>query len=140
MTIFGPNKIGEYYKPSPKHSRKAKKGKHNTCWLCDKKHEYELFLRASDYYMSPVVYVGNADECRWINDNHKGLYSFDPGFLELSNEGHRLAYFPLPSNPTDPWHGYPCDSTYIGDGLIQYWLDKNLISAMAYRRLMKHLI
>ena len=50
----------------------------------------------------------------------------------------RLAFFPKPKNDSDPWHGYPIDSSELGEKLIEYWHDNQLISDITYVRLSRH--
>ena len=54
--------------------------------------------------------------------------------------GERLAFFPIPPNAQDAWHGYSTNSQYIGDELVEHWYSINVISKGIYRKLLKHIL
>lgn len=45
-----------------------------------------------------------------------------------------------PPNAQDTWHGYPTNSQYIGDELVEHWYSINVISKGIYRKLLKHIL
>src|SRR5579871_184544 len=48
-----------------------------------------------------------SDENDW-NDNDGHYWGHhDSGHTELGTKGERICHFPLPTNLTDAWHGYP---------------------------------
>ena len=73
-----------------------------------------------------------------MNDDGKGLYAIlNQGKNLLGQTGERLAFFPIPPNAQDAWHGYPTNSQYIGDELVEHWYSINVISKGIYRKLFK---
>ena len=128
---FGPTPNGHYYMPMAYHNPTALKRNDKTRWTLTQDQQYEVFEIAD----TPIDDV----PC-WMNDDQSGLYGMLDGcekVLGKDNE-ERLAFFPKPANAIDPWHGYPTDSMKLGDDLIRFWLDKNLISKIIYGRLMRH--
>lgn len=80
------------------------------------------------------------DKTRWVDDA-KGLYAIlNQGKNLLGQTGERLAFFPIPPNAQDAWHGYPTNSQYIGDELVEHWYSINVISKGIYRKLLKHIL
>ena len=139
--IFGPNAQGHVYKPAPYHGCKAKKLKDKTRWIGDANFEFSIFNLADVHTELP--YLNNRDiiDKRWLNDDGQGLYAiFNQGKNLLGQTGERLAFFPIPRNAQDPWHGYPTNSQYIGDELVEHWYSINVISIGIYRKLLKHIL
>jgi hypothetical protein len=135
---FGPNGIGHKYKPMSYHGVKAKKSKDKTRWNHPAYIEYHVF-NIADEHDGSVGEDGIVDR-RWVNDDGEGLYSLVDDCKEILGKDNeeRFAYFRNPMNPTDPWHGYPIDSSKIGDELIEYWHKKKVISDSTYLRLSRH--
>ena len=75
-----------------------------------------------------------------MNDDMSGLYGMLDDCREVlgKDNDERLAFFPVPQNTFDPWHGYPVDSADLGDDLINFWNDQSLISNITYARLLRH--
>lgn len=131
---FGPTPNGHYYQPVSYHNPTARKKDDKNRWILTQSEQYEVFEIAD----TPDTSKGGR-KC-WMNDDGKGLYSMLDGcdyVLGKDNE-ERLAFFPKPSNELDSWHGYPIDSVSIGDDLVEYWKNKQLISEITYRRLLAH--
>lgn len=139
--IFGPNAQGHVYKPAPYHGFKAKNLKDKTRWIGDANFEFSIFNIADVHTELP--YLNNRDiiDKRWLNDDGQGLYAIlNQGKNLLGQTGERLAFFPIPRNAQDPWHGYPTNSQYIGDELVEHWYSINVISIGIYRKLLKHIL
>lgn len=134
---FGPNKSGHKYHPAPYHGCNAKPKKGKTRWDYPSPAEYHVFNFA-DEHTDTQRQDGTFDK-RWLNDDGSGLYSMVDGCKEPLEKGEeRLAFFPKPQNENDPWHGYPIGSEDVGDALIEYWHDENLIDENVYSRLLRH--
>lgn len=117
--------------PMAYHNPTALKRNDKTRWALSQDQQYDVFEIAD----TPIDDV----PC-WMNDDQSGLYGMIDGcekVLGKDNEEH-LAFFPKPTNAIDPWHGYPSDSMDLGDDLIEFWLEKKLISKIVYGRLMRH--
>lgn len=128
---FGPTPNSHYYMPLAYHNPTAIKRSDKTRWALPQDQQYEVFEIAD----TPID-----DVSCWMNDDQSGLFGMIDGcekVLGKDNE-ERLAFFPKPANSIDPWHGYPTDSLDLGDDLIKFWLEKNLISKIIYGRLMRH--
>lgn len=136
--IFGPNKVGDTYKPKKEHWHNAKRKDGKTRWLHDKKTEYYVFNLA-DEHDEHFLDRYNCSDVKWMNDDDSGLYSIvNQGRDKLGENGERLAFFPTPSNPTDPWHGYPVDSLNIKDKLIDHWYKIGIVDRRIYQKLLSH--
>lgn len=135
---FGPNKIGHKYQPLKYHGVKAKKSDDKSRWNHPASAEYHVFNLA-DEHEGKVEKDGISDR-RWVNDDGKGLYSLVDDCREILGKDNeeRFAYFRNPQNDSDPWHGYPIDSSGIGEELIEYWHKKKVISDSTYLRLYRH--
>ena len=139
--IFGPNKLGHIYKPAPYHGYKAKKLKDKTRWIDDANFEYSIFNLADVHTELPYPNNRNVIDKRWLNDDGQGLYAIlNQGKILLGRTGERLAFFPIPRNEQDAWHGYPTNSKYIGDNLAEHWYSIHVISVGIYRKLLKHIL
>lgn len=130
---FGPTPNMHYYMPMPYHNPTAQKRDDKTRWILNQGQQYEVFEIAD----TPDTVE---DVSCWMNDDGSGLYGMLDGceYVLGKDDGERLAFFPKPTNDTDPWHGYPKDSSELGDNLIEYWHKKNLISQITYGRLLRH--
>ena len=129
---FGPTPNNHYYQPVSYHNPTARKRDDKNRWVLTQSEQYEVFEIADTPDSSK-----EGRKC-WMNDDGKGLYSMLDGcdyILGKDNE-ERLAFFPKPANEQDSWHGYPIDSANIGDNLVEYWKNMQLISEITYRRLL----
>ena len=135
--VYGPNNVGDTYKPAPYHGVAAKRKKQKARWAYTSSCEYYVFNLADEHDNS--IDENGIQDKKWMNDDGRGLYSLVDDCKErLGQEGERLAFFPTPVNANDPWHGYPIDSTNVGDNLILHWYRKKVISETTYLRLMRH--
>lgn len=85
-----------------------------------------------------------SDSNDWSDtDGHYWGFGHREGRMILGTQKERLCKFPLPSNPTDPWHGYPVSPLLNGDddappdGFVQDWIDNNVISKTFGRRIQR---
>jgi hypothetical protein len=92
--------------------------------------EYRLFCRA--------------DDKDWFDsDGHYWGFGNYQGKMILGTNKERLCKFPLPSNATDAWHGYPVSPMQEGDKdappdeFIEEWIAKNFISKVFGRRIQR---
>lgn len=139
--IWGPNKQGHTYQPAYYHGFKAKPRSGKSRWVKDANFEFQLFNLADEHSGEKLPNAPDVEDLRWMNDDNSGLFSIkDQGLTVLGQAGERLAFFPQPRNEEDSWHGYPTNSTNIGDELVDYWLSANVISRNVYRKLIKHVI
>lgn len=137
--VYGPNSSGHKYKPAPYHGVNARRRADKSRWAHPSSAEYYVFNLA-DEHNGDLNEEGNND-IRWMNDDDSGLYSMVDDCKEiLGKDEERLAFFPKPMNEADSWHGYPVDSSDLGENLIEYWHNKELISNTTYLRLMRHKI
>ena len=129
--LFGPTPNGHHYKPAPYHNPSAQKRSGKSRWCLNPSEQYEVFEIAD----TPL-----ADRINWMNDDMSGLYGMLDDCSEVlgKDNDERLAFFPIPQNSIDPWHGYPVDSADLGDDLINFWHDQSLISNITYARLLRH--
>ena len=128
--VYGPNLVNHTYKPKKEHGYKAAPKDGKTRWNYNACFEYYVFNLADEHIFP--------DE-RWMNDDGRGLYSIvDGGNIPLGENDERLAFFPTTRNFSDPWHGYPTDSTYIQDRLIDYWHERGIINTRIYMKLLNH--
>lgn len=127
---FGPTGTGHFYQPVSYHNPKGRRKKGKTKWVLDQSQQYEVFQIADD-----------AEQKLLIND--QGLYGLlDEGEFVLGENDECLAFFPLPQNEMDSWHGYPVFSEKNGltDDVFDEWLKNKAISELTYVRLMhKHI-
>ena len=128
---FGPTPNGHFYQPMPYHNPNAQKRYDKSRWILNQGEQYEVFEVAD----TPTPIRKN-----WMNDDETGLYGMlaDCSVVLGKDEEERLAFFPKPQNDSDPWHGYPTDSSDLGENLIEYWHDNQLISDITYVRLSRH--
>lgn len=144
MPIFGPNKVLHYYESSY-HGRYARRG-YKTKWEIKADEEYEVFNIADEHDCGHCLSLSSSegvDYC-WMNDDFSGLYGFksviENGQIRLctlGEHGEKFGFFPKIVNETDNWHGYPVTSEKIGNNLLKYWLDRNLISKIDYQRALR---
>lgn len=129
---FGPTPNNHYYQPMPYHNPTATKRPDKTRWVLNASQQYDVFELAD----TPLDGKDN-----WMNDDESGLYAMIDSCQTIlgKDNGERLAFFPTPQNiAADPWHGYPIDSSNLGDELIDFWFQHQLIDRITYIRLMRH--
>ena len=128
---FGPTPNGHFYQPMPYHNPNAQKRNDKTRWMLSKGEQYEVFETAD---------TPSTERTNWMNDDGSGIYGMldDCKVVLGKDNGERLAFFPVPQNDSDPWHGYPTDSSELGENLIEYWYEKKLISRITYVHLSRH--
>lgn len=92
--------------------------------------EYELFC--------------TADDEKWVDtDGHYWGVGDSEGNLILGLSKERLCKFPLPSNLSDPWHGYPVSPMQEGDkdappdDFVEKWIADKAISKVFGRRIQR---
>ncbi len=137
--VYGPNAVGHTYMPKKEHSYKAVRKPGKTRWIRDKNFEYFVFNLADEHANKVINEETMLLDKRWMNDDGRGLFSIvDNGNETLGENGERLAFFPTTQNDNDPWHGYPVDSTYIMDELIDHWYNMGIIDSRIYSKLLNH--
>ena len=116
---FGPTSSGKHYISLHRH-RGSGTTKHKSTWIRSfpPKSEFGLFCSADD---------GN-----W-KDGTGNYWGAEPGAPVLGVDGERLAKFPMVTNRTDPWHGFPF--TLIGtpragpsDETVDAWVAATVIT------------
>ena len=135
---LGPNKVEHYYQPAPYHSYKAKIRKDKTRWIANANFEYEIFNLADEHDGRVLSEEPLIRDVRCVNDDVKGLYAIKENGCILGMTGERLAFFPQPQNEGESWHGYPTDSSNLGDKLINHWFSIGVIDISVCRKLLKH--
>ncbi len=128
---YGPTPNDHYYQSVPYHNPTAQTRKGKTRWNLNPSEQYEVFEIAD----TPI-----GEKTCWMNDDLSGLFGMLDDCHEILGKDNeeRLAFFPKPPNVSDSWHGYPTDSTNLGDDLINFWHDQNLITDITYARLLRH--
>ncbi len=129
--IFGPTPAAPpasaipAYKPAYYHGRSVTSQKHKAKWCIGQNGEYEIFLNG--YGAEAFIADGSV---LW---HHCGCE------CEVGQKGQHLAFFPVTSNDTDPWHGYPVWSDEVGNqhALFEKWRVNGVISKQVERRLSK---
>lgn len=58
--------------------------------------------------------------------------------MHIGNIRGTVSIFPQPRNEDESWHGYPTDSTNLGDKLINHWFSIGVIDISVCRKLLKH--
>lgn len=106
--------------------------------IANAKFEYDIFNLADEHDERVLRDEPLVRNLRWVNDDNKGLYSIKENGCILGMSGERLAYFPQPRNEGESWHGYPTDSTNLGDKLINHWFRIGVIDISVCRKLLKH--
>lgn len=126
--VFPANKKGHTYKPAPYHGQKTHttRGGKKTKWTIPQNGQYYVF--------------NYADERDWIDSSANGLFSFCNGCgVRLGANGEHLAYFPKPSNESDPWHGYPVFSDEMEDmSLVEKWEKEGEIDIATKQKLLRY--
>lgn len=133
---YGPTTQNHYYQPANYHNRIAEKNHHKSKWILKENEQYEVF-RVADENKWFVERSGNKN----IKKSDKGLCSM----LERGNEvfgenGEVLAFFPVPRNEIDSWHGYPIASHYVKDTIFDFWFNTNQIDMITYKWLLRNRI
>lgn len=128
--VFPVNIKGHTYKPVPYHgsSTHGTRGGRKTRWTIPQNGQYYVF--------------NYADERNWMDLKARGLFSFlNKCYTALGENGERLAFFPQPTNMSDPWHGYPVFSDEIEDvSLVERWAEENEIDVTIMQRLLRQAI
>jgi len=122
--LYGPTARGHYYKPLRYHGRSAQPRAGKSRWCIKEGEQYLVFRPAS--------------EGDWSSERCAGLFGImRNGSVVLGSEGQRLAFFPEPTNKTDPWHGYPatCADRQPGTDLIDRWASSGIITEHVRRKL-----
>lgn len=85
----------------------------------------------------------NAQLERWYDAQGNAWSVTEDESVPLGTRGECVAFFDEPTNPTDPWHGYPVGGRRglptvrrPPDELIKRWLDDKWISYVLYQRLL----
>lgn len=128
--VFPANKKGHKYKPAPYHGANSHctRGRRKTRWTIPQHGQYYVF--------------NYADERDWLDELARGLFSFCNKCNDVLGEnGERLAFFPKPTNESDPWHGYPVFSEEIQDKeLVEKWNEAGEIDVTTKQRLLRQTI
>jgi hypothetical protein len=115
--LFGPTDNKKYYKPVFYHNKTAKRNSHKSNWDITQSEQYGVFKLAA--------------EGEWNCTEQKGAFSIvDNGDYLLGTDDEVLGFFPNPSNPQDPWHGFPVmsESKRPSSELLDKWMDKKVIN------------
>lgn len=104
--------------------------RHKNMWSSEisPDNEYEIFQ--------------SADESNWCDESNHYWGVWNQG-VKLGEKGERISKFPCPSNPQDPWHGYPAsprenpDNDSPSDLLVERWVRDNVISKEMGRKIQK---
>lgn len=120
---FGPTAKQKFYISMNKH-RGSGDRVHKNMWLVPDvkpQDEYAIFERADD----------TDSHCAETN-HYWGFGSKSGAIIGFRNE--RLAKYPVPTNASDDWHGYPVTNDekrpnhgLPGDALVERWISANLI-------------
>lgn len=124
--LFGPTSKANYYKPVSYHNKTAESNKHKTTWVLKQNEQYEAFRVC--------------DEQEWLCIKNKGLFSIlDKGDVIMGTNEERLSFFPKPINITDPYHGYPVDSSEYEPSveLVDTWLENEIIDNRIHIKILK---
>lgn len=121
---YGPTSNNHFYIPVHYHNRTAKKRKDKNRWYIKENCQYEVFRIADEPY--------------WFCNSNNCLFSIvDEGRIVLGKNGERLAKFPLPSNLTDPWHGWPVSTAEEkpSEDLLDSWEKDGVITDHLRRKI-----
>ncbi len=115
------------------HHRGAGHPSHKSVWLKD--------VRPADEY--GIFWSADCGDWRDSAGNYWGIK--DRGNAELGTRGQRLCFFPLTSNASDDWHGYPLspaddDRDPPPDELILRWETAGVITRTWARRLERGIV
>lgn len=125
--VFPPNAHGHSYQPMPYHGAHTHgtRGGMKKLWSIPQNGQYYVF--------------NYGDMNNWMDNIARGIVSFLNGCNEiLGKNGQRLAFFPTPANPTDPWHGYPIGSDEIeDDNLVESWCQNGFITLTVKQRILR---
>ncbi len=93
---YGPSpKNSYYYKPNPKHGVNSRNSE-GTNWCIKENAEFSVFIHAESH-----------EEHLYCNENNCYFSIIDNGKVMLGQDGQKVAKFPVTSNCSDAWHGYP---------------------------------
>jgi hypothetical protein len=103
-------------------------------------------------YKKSIWDIPRPDECHFFCIGSILLWKDDGGNcwaigkdaeVVMGTLGERLAFFPRPTNQTDPWHGFPVGGRRAlpvhrrpPDGLLRQWLESKWITKTTYDRLL----
>jgi len=119
-----------YYRPQPYHNKNSAKRKDKELWCIKENEQFKVFYLAAEDKQTPI----------WFCNENKSLFSIiEDGKKVLGLNGERLGKFKLPSNETDPWHGYPIEAktkwNTPSDSLLDIWENNDVISEITRRRI-----
>ena len=123
---YGQTSQNHYFKPVIYHSRTASPNFHKSKWCIREPQQFYIFKIA--------------DESEWICNSNSCLFSIiNDCQVIIGTENERIAKFPKPLNTTDPWHGFPTNSTkdIISENLLDKWEEKDVISPSTRRRIVR---
>ena len=133
---FGPTEGGRYYNPAgyhakvkkniPKKGKKAKAQEHvdKGHWVLDNSEQYDVFLEGEKHDLI----------------DKEGMFSLlDDCKVVMGQDDERLAFFPLPPEGTEDWHGYPVTSKdkHLSDEMIDKFHEKEIVGFANYGRLQR---
>jgi hypothetical protein len=125
--LYGPTASGREYLCSGRH--RNWRHPHKSTWLQSVTEQQE-----SDFYEEAETQGWQADDEHWWTSRDCSV--------DLGTAGQRLAFFPKPTNATDPSHGYPV-TTYrsrdykVPEDVISRWEegDRPLVSVRVAKKL-----
>lgn len=125
--VYPPNAKGHSYQPMPYHGAHthSTRGGRKKLWSIPQNGQYYVFN------------IGDLNN--WIDNIAHGIVSFLNGCnVVIGKDGQRLAFFPTPTNPTDPWHGYPiCSDEIEDDALVESWYNNGFITLTIKQRILR---
>lgn len=103
----------------------------------DKNYWDPAFAPADEYGL-----FEGAETEEWSDDDNHLWGVVGGGTVSIGLRGEKIAKFPAPQNAHDPWHGYPVSPRdrvvdTPPDGVIDNWLDNNVITRAVARRIKK---
>lgn len=114
--LFRPSPNGKIY-VSLYYHRGAGSPVKKSCWAksCPPLNEFQIFCQADKF-----------DWCT-PDGNYWGMH--EKGRTVLGTRGERLCKFPMNTNQTLPWHGFPVNTgeTKINDELVEKWKENGEI-------------
>lgn len=121
--LFTVSKSGKNYLCMHKH-RGHGSPLHKTCWNIPEIEEFNIFCDSDNY--------------SW-NDSKGDYWGVKKDGSSIGNGDERVAKFPKPVNPIDPWHGYPVMTGRKNDKpslkIIDNWLKIKYIDRILARRI-----
>lgn len=119
-----------YYKPQPYHNQTAKSRNDKEKWCIKEDEQYKVFYTAAEDKINPA----------WFCEKNQALFSVvDNAKKILGSNDERIGKFKLPSNKSDPWHGYPVEAkedwNTPSDRLLDLWEEYDIINGTTRRRI-----